>query len=76
MNPDDLVKAFVNAGLDTPDKVQSALSDLAVNIEIRRIDIELDSLSAKQADAVKPIQDRRNELNAERAYQTARLTIK
>lgn len=75
MNPDDLVKAFVIAGLDTQEKVQAVLSDLSTQLEMKRIDIELDAIQDKRAEAVKPLEDRRVELQNMRTALAATLAV-
>ena len=73
MNPDDIVKAFVLNGFDTPEKAQALMFNLNIQFQIKQIDIQLDALSAKQTDALKPIQDKRTELQSQRLFLTAQL---
>ena len=76
MNPTDLVSAFVLAGLDTPAKVQAVLTDLASQLELKRLDIEEQSLMAKQVELIKPVTDRRVEIANQRAALAATLAPK
>jgi len=76
MNIDQLLAAFISAGVDTPDKVTALLSDLSIQLQIKRINIELDGLGEKQATLVQPLQDRRTELLNLRADLTTSLTPK
>ena len=74
MNSDDLLKAFILAGLDTPEKVQAILTDLAAQLEIKRIDIQLNELNAKRAEVLKPLDDVRIELTNQQAALSLKLS--
>lgn len=67
LNPDDIAQVFNDAGIDTTAKLRTVVQGLAENNELAAIDAELASLSAKAAEAAKPINDRRLELQNKRA---------
>lgn len=73
MTPDELTQAFISAGLDTPEKVSDALSNLTIQSEIDLINAELEGLAQKQTDAMRPFQDQRTQLLNQRAILIAQL---
>lgn len=73
MNTNELLAAFITAGLDTPAKVVAALADLARQSELKRIDLELEGLNAKRLEAMKPLEDARIELTNRRAELAAQV---
>lgn len=75
MTADDIIKAFVNNGFDTPEKVQSLMFNLYIQFQIKQLDIQLDGLAAQQVEALKPIQDKRTELISQRLFLTAQLPL-
>ncbi len=70
---DDLLKAFINAGFDTPEKISSLISQLATQAKLKQIDLQLDGLSTKQNEVLAPIQNERVELQNQRAAIIAEL---
>lgn len=70
---DDIAKAFNNAGIDTPEKVNALIAQLALQSQLKQIDLQLDGLQAKQIEALAPIVNTRIDLQNQRAEIVAKL---
>jgi hypothetical protein len=62
-----IADAFNAAGLTTAEQVNAVVADLARNLALARIDIQLAALGQKQTDALAPIVNERIELQNKRA---------
>lgn len=66
MTPQILSDAFTAAGIDTFDAVVALLSTATKQVALRAIDLKIEALNSKQADALYPIQQERSALQTER----------
>ena len=64
---DELVKAFNEAGLDTPEKVAAYLGNAKNTLALRQVEIAIDALNIKRRDALAPIENERISLENDKA---------
>jgi hypothetical protein len=74
MDSIDIINALRNAGFDTPEKVGELFSNLGKQLELKRLEIESDRLNAQRIEVMKPIEDKRIELENRRRELAASLS--
>lgn len=73
---DDITQAFTGSGFDTPEKLAALINELALQSQLKQIDLQLEAINAKRIEAVTPIENERIDLQNKRAELVAQLTGK